>query len=96
MHISKALAGLAMVAALALSGCATNTIAVADRPRIDSPAPAAMQKCALPVNLPAGEMTQRDVERYWGLDRKNQIACAKRHGILADFINDRDGGLTEK
>lgn len=86
-----------LLAALALAGCSTTgTVTPPDRPRLDSPAAQLLADCQLPTNLPPGEMTQRDIERYWGLDRKHQLECAKRHAALRDFILDRDAGLSGK
>ena len=85
-----------LAAVLALAGCSTTLVAPPDRPRLDPPTAQNMADCKLPTDLPRGEMTQRDIERYWGLDRKHQLECAKRHGALRDFIIDRDGGLTRK
>lgn len=80
----------------ALAGCSTTTIAPPDRPRLDPPSASLTADCVLPASLPPGEMTQRDIERYWGLDRKHQLECAKRHAALRDFILDRDGGLSSR
>ncbi len=82
--------------ALALAGCSTTTIAPPDRPHLASPSAQLTEDCKLPTNLPPGEMSQKDIERYWGLDRKHQLECAKRHAALRDFIQDRDGGLSRK
>lgn len=87
---------IALAAALALAGCSTTTIAPPDRPRLESAAPQLLADCKLPTNLPPGEMSQKDIERYWGLDRKHQLECAKRHAALRDFIQDRDAGLIGK
>lgn len=88
---------IALAAALALAGCSTTGVVTPpDRPRLDPPAAQNMAACHLPVDLPSGEMTQRDIERYWGLDRKHQLECAKRHGALRDYIVDRDGNLRKK
>ena len=85
----------AALLALSLAACSTTGIvAPPDRPRLDAPDSASMKSCQKPINLPAGEMTQRDIEKYWGLDRSHQIECAKRHKILADYIKKRDAGLT--
>ena len=81
---------------LALAGCASTTPGFSGRPRLDPPAAASLKSCELHINLPPGEMTQRDIERYWGQDRKHQLECAKRHAALRDFIIDRDSGLTGK
>lgn len=87
---------LALALAGVLAGCSTTGIKPADRPRLDPPAAQLMVACRLPTDLPAGEMSQRDIERYWGLDRKHQLECAKRHGALRDFIVDRDGNLRKQ
>lgn len=87
---------IALAAALALAGCSTTTIAPPDRPRLDAPAPQLLVDCNLPANLPPGEMTQRDIERFWGADRKHLAECVRKHGMLRDFIVDRDGNLRKK
>lgn len=79
---------------LALAACSTTGIATPpDRPRLDAPDSVSLRGCLLPTKLPAGAMTQKDIEKYWGLDRSHQIDCAKRHKILADYIKKRDAGL---
>lgn len=88
---------LVAVLALAVTACASGrTIGIVDAPRLSPPSQAVLSACSLPTALPAGEMTQRDIERYWGLDRKHQIECAKKHGILVEFITARDAGLSGK
>jgi hypothetical protein len=87
---------IALCLAAMLAGCSTTGIKPADRPTLAPPSAALLADCALPTTLPPGEMTQRDIERYWGLDRKHQIECAKRHGALRDFVLDRDGRITGK
>lgn len=88
---------LIAILALTLTACASGrTIGIVDTPRLDRPSQALLSACALPTNLPKGEMSQRDIERYWGLDRKHQIECAKKHGILVEFIEGRDAGLAGK
>ncbi len=83
--------------ALILAGCSTASIvSPPDRPRLDAPAAQSMASCKLPSDLPPGEMTQRDIERYWGADRKHLIECLKKHGILRDYIIDRDGAITKR
>jgi hypothetical protein len=85
----------AIVLALSLGACAHNAVVTPpDRPRLDAPSPESVRECLLPINLPKGSLTQAQVEKYWGLDRKHQIDCAKRHKILIDYITDRDSGLT--
>lgn len=88
---------LALLLAASLAACSTTGIVTPpDHPRLDAPSAETMRDCALPGKLPSGEMTQAQIEKYWGLDRKHQIDCAKRHGILRDYIIDRDGGLVGK
>lgn len=88
------LAGAALLAT-SLAGCATTgTVAPADKPHIAPPSAVSLQDCLLPVNLPPGDMTQQQIEKYWGTDRAHQIDCARRHKILADYIRQRDAGLT--
>jgi hypothetical protein len=82
-------------ALLALAGCASTTPGVGGI-RLDPPAASSLKSCNLPTDLPIGEMTQRDIERYWGLDRKHQVECAKRHAALRDYIIDRDAGIVRK
>jgi uncharacterized lipoprotein len=91
-YIRMAVAALLV---LALAACSTTSIVTPpDRPRLDAPDSVSMKACQKPINLPAGEMTQQDIEKYWGRDRSHQIECAKRHKILADYIRNRDAGLT--
>jgi hypothetical protein len=52
-----------------------------------------LKKCDLPVQLPDRMLTQQEVEHYWGIDRKNLIICAKRHGYLGDAIKYRDAQI---
>lgn len=86
---------MAMLMLVALAGCSTTgVVAPPDRPRLTAPAAQSMAACKLPSDLPPGEMSQKDIEKYWGLDRKHQLECAKRHAALRDFIKDRDGGIT--
>ena len=82
-------------AMLALAGCASTTPGVGGI-RLDPPSAALLKSCDLPISLPVGEMTQRDIERYWGVDRKHQVECAKRHSALRDYIVDRDAGIVRK
>ena len=85
---------LAALVIMALAACSTTgTIMSPDKPRLDAPDTVSLRGCELPVKLPAGKMTQRDIETYWGLDRTHQIDCAKRHKILADYIKNRDAAL---
>ncbi len=87
---------LALMLVALLAGCGSPTLRGNAPIRLDAADSESMRRCELPLELPPGDMTQRQIEKYWGLDRKHQIECAKRHGILVDYIIDRDGGLTSK
>lgn len=89
---------LAVAAALLgamVAGCSTTgtLLAPPDRPRLDPPDSALTQRCPGPVALPAGEMSQADIERSWSADRRHLIACAGQKAILVDYIAARDNGL---
>lgn len=87
---------IAILLTACLAGCGGTTFYNSNHPRLDPPDQAALRACDLPTNLPKGEMTQAQIEKYWGLDRKHQIECAKRHGILSDYIIERDSALSGK
>lgn len=84
---------IALLLAASLAGCASTTLVTSNHPRLDPPSAVSMADCSLPANLPAGQMTQSKIELYWGLDRKHELECAKRHGILRDYIVARDSAL---
>jgi hypothetical protein len=87
---------IVIVSALALTACAASTKAVvrpALAPVLDPP-PAELQRpCADPTKLPAGAMTQRNVERHWSSDRANLRACGARHAAQTKFYRARDSAL---
>ena len=63
------------------------TACAASKPSTDAgvqlPAlPASMMYCPKPVTLPTGDMTQEDVERFWGRDRLALSQC----GITLDRL----------
>lgn len=95
MKLLPILAGIVLCAALA--GCATNgglALPVVTAPRLDPPDAAVTQDCPKPVALPAGDMTQQDIERFWRVDRRNLKACGAEKSVLVDYISARDGGLS--
>ncbi len=74
-----------------LSGCTTMSLNLKPGQFIISNIDTALlSKCDLPVKIPRRKLTQAEVEKYWGLDRKNLIVCAKKHGFLGDAIRFRD------
>ena len=68
-------------------------VAPSDRPRLDAPDSYATQACVPPAGLPVGEMTQRDIERFWSRDRMSLVDCAARHRALRDYYAERDAYL---
>lgn len=83
---------------LTAGGCVStrsaSIVKAADRPFIIAPDSSLIKACKGVVDLPDRALTQRDIERLWISDRKSLIECAKRHKALADFIKQRDGGLS--
>ena len=76
--LSKIVVGLAVLV-LTISACST------DRPALKSEflavklPPAAVQACARPQRLPARDLSQAEVARYWARDRAALKMCeAKR------------------
>lgn len=82
-----------ITAALILSGssCAHTSLNLAPGNiffgNIDS---SLLEDCDLPVKIPQRRLSQVEVEKYWSIDRKNLIICAKRHGFLGDAVKFRD------
>lgn len=81
---------------LALTGCAglTDFFKAKQAPRLDPPPKALQSRCQDPVLLPERELTQQEVEAYWGRDRANLIVCTDRHSGLLRFFTVRDAGIT--
>jgi len=88
-----------MTVVLALQGCSVSTRSidvVAPTPIIYNIDSALREKCKLPLHLPDRGLTQAEVERYWGTDRKNLIICAERHGLLDAAVRFRDAQLQQR
>jgi len=49
--------------------------------------------CKHPVALPAHDLTEGEVSRYWGLDRAALADCGVRHAATTRFYRKRDAGL---
>ena len=77
---------------LALQACAVSTPTVLIKPNL-SPAPA-INQCFKPVKLPSRDLTQQEVENYWGRDRIHLIQCRKSMKIIQKFYQERDGALS--
>jgi hypothetical protein len=45
--------------------------------------------CGAPVLLPERALSDRDVEIYWGRDRRALRECGSRHSALAEAANGR-------
>ncbi|TGQ19344.1 dehydrogenase [Mesorhizobium sp. M00.F.Ca.ET.217.01.1.1] len=80
---------------LTAAGCAsTQSIKVAvPPPFLAQPNHNALTLCIGPVRLPKGELTQRDVERFWIADRKELLSCGRRFKLLRDFYQERDAAI---
>lgn len=63
--------------------------------RLDPPDASLTQTCAPPVDLPNRELTQAEVERFWGQDRAALIVCRDRLSGLVRYYAVRDAALTE-
>lgn len=68
-------------------------VAPGSPPRLDAADSYSLQVCVPPANLPVGEMTQRDIERFWSRDRMSLADCAARHKALVDYYTQRDAYL---
>lgn len=82
--------------ALTLTGCVTTSRSISappPPPMLSEVDRTLLVDCLGPVRLPAGAITQRDVERLWITDRKALIDCGKRHAALRDYYLERDAAL---
>jgi len=91
-HVLAAAALAASLAACTLNNAPPVAPPVA--PRLDPPDAAVTRRCPGPTALPAGPMTQQDIERFWRVDRRNLKACGAEKSVLVDYISARDGGLS--
>lgn len=69
------------VLCLALTACAGSTAVKI----IEPPPPSLTQACQRRTQLPERELTQLEVETYWGRDRGRLTECANRHAGLSDW-----------
>ena len=73
-----------IAAPLALTACLGSTGADVPRP---APPPSVTAPCAVPVRLPERELTQAEVERFWGRDRSALRACGDQVKALAEWVS---------
>jgi hypothetical protein len=72
-----------IAAPLALTACLGSTGADVLRP---APPPSLTAPCPHPVRLPERELTQAEVERFWGRDRSALRACGGQVEGLAEWV----------
>lgn len=90
MPMSKLLPTLMLsVLALALTACAASIPLVSTTKPLLDKAPT-VAKCEHPQVLPERELTQADVEHYWGKDRANLRLCAKERKLIENYYETRD------
>lgn len=81
------LAGLA----LAVTACAgSEGSGKTTAPVFGSIPPKLKQACAKPGELPDRDLTQAEVESYWGKDRAALVNCGNGKRGLVKFVEDRD------
>jgi hypothetical protein len=80
---------------LAATACAGST-PFAKAPQLAAPDRELTRDCADPTVLPDRELTQAEVERYWGEDRFRLAVCRDRNRGLLRFFTFRDDGLRKK
>lgn len=84
-------------ALLVLTACAGSTPSGA---RLDPPPPSLSEPCQWAVALPAGDMSQAQVERFWRTDRARLASCRDKHdglvrwaeGVVSAIDNPSRGG----
>jgi hypothetical protein len=57
---------------------------VVDKPMLAKIPASLKQACAGVVSIPDRDLTEADVARLWGKDRKALGECVRRHGALAE------------
>lgn len=74
---------LMALAALGLTGCGASTYV--EPPKPDLP-PSLTATCAAPTRLPERQLSDQEVEVYWGRDRSALRACQSKHAGLVSAI----------
>ena len=82
---------LLLLAALsAQTACAAST-GSGSPPRIDPVDGALTRLCERPAKLPDRDLSEAEVVRLWGTDRKNLVDCGHRHSAHVAAVETRDG-----
>ena len=71
-----------------LAACGGSTASGA---RLSAPPPSLVQTCQAAVALPARDLMQAEVERFWRADRARLAACRDKHQGLAEWA----GGVVQ-
>ena len=71
-----------------LTACVGSTVSGA---KLEPPPPSLVQPCQAAVALPARDITQTEVERWWRSDRARLAACRDKHQGLAEWA----GGVVQ-
>ena len=79
-----------LAAASVLTACAAST-GSGSPPRLDPVDLVLTRPCERPVPLPNRDLTDREVVRLWGTDRKHLVDCGHRHRAHVQAIETRDG-----
>lgn len=91
--MTRATFPMAMLAALALTGCASST-GSAVRPSLADPPAGLTRVCDDPVTLAGlADLDQATVVTVWARDRAALTTCKRRHSGLRAFYGLRDTAL---
>ena len=55
------------------------------RANLEMPPPSLVEPCQPALNLPARDITQAEVERFWRADRARLAACREKHQGMVDW-----------
>lgn len=83
---------------LLVSGCVTTKeyVPVAPPPLILTPIDSSLlSDCKLPIQLPEKNLSQKEAEKLWTVDRKDILDCMNKHKALVKVIKFRDEQLTK-
>ena len=78
-----------LAAVSALTACAPSTGSDSP-PRIDPVDLTLTRPCERPTRLPNRDLSENEVVRFWGSDRKSLLDCANRHKAHVEAIRIRD------
>jgi hypothetical protein len=80
----KKLAMILMLVSLPFLSGACNDLTRFVKPNIDA---TLLLPCDDPVFIPERDLTQEEVERYWGEDRSRLVACRDKHTGLVTILD---------